>query len=645
MLSLSAQNKFKFGDCPRELLEMTSYDKDSEAQAVVLYENADAYYQINAVSADFEIVTEYVVRIKIFTQDGIDHFAEMSIPFYKGRTSALSENVKGLTGWTYNLEGDKVVKTKLSKEYIFTEDITENNKRIKFALPAVKTGSVIEYKYIKTSPYYYYPEDFVFQRTIPVQYALFTIKIPEYLSFNKEMKGYESINVITKPINQTYMYRSQSLSCSAQEISAEVKDLPALKDEDYVWNYNDFKSRINFEIRSVQIPGAFYKDYAQTWNKIVESLKDYDWFGKQFNNKGLFKEELPTILDGKTNETDSIRAILNLVRSKIKWNDQSTLRIENQSKALKGGAGSSAEINALLLNALRNAGFTAHPVVMSLRSRGRIPITYPSIDNLNYFIVGVYSGQNTYYLDATRSFTDINVIPVDCMVDKALAIYRNNFDWIDLTTIGNNMNRVNLLLNFNEEGILEGKKSEIHSGEVAYSFKQSYDNAENEEKYVESMETRNDIVISNYKMEEKTTSNFTLSETYGFLKDNIRLGDEVISFNPLLFLAMKNNAFKAETRKLPIEFSFPYEQRINVSFTIPEGYTVDEIPASERFIYKDDGLIDFSYVIQQGGSNVQLSYKLKLNTCIIPATDYENLRDFWSKMYNKENEWITIKKL
>jgi hypothetical protein len=282
---------------------------------------------------------------------------------------------------------------------------------------------------------------------------------------------------------------------------------------------------------------------------------------------------------------------------------------------------------------------------MSLRSRGRIPITYPGIDNLNYFIVGVYSEKNTYYLDATRSFTDINVIPVDCMVDKALAIYRNDFDWIDLTTIGNNMNRVNLLLNFNEEGILEGKKLEIHSGEVAYSFKQSYDNAENEEKYVESMETRNDIVISDYKMEEETTSNFTLSETYSFLKDNIRLGDEVISFSPLLFLAMKNNAFKAETRKLPIEFSFPYEQRIYVSFTIPEGYAVDEIPVSERFIYEDDEVIDFSYVIQQSGNNVQLSYKLKLNTCIIPATDYDNLRDFWSKMYNKENEWITIKKL
>ena len=640
---LSAQSKFKFGDCPLELLKMTEYEKDPEAAALVVYENAEVYYRLNAATADFEIVTEYVVRMKLFTQEGINS-AEISIPFYKGKLRTLSEEITNLTAWTYNLDGDKIVKDKLSKEYIFKEDVTETIKHLKFAMPAVKIGSVIEYKYTLTSPYFYNPEDFIFQRLIPVQYSLFKIKIPEYFRFNKETKGYEPIQVTVDPVNMSFTYKGNTLTCTGDEISAKVTDLPALQDEDFIWNYNDFKSQINFEIRSVQIPGVYYKDFSQTWEKVIEELNSNEFFGKQLNSKNLFKEDLPSILAGKTNGVDSIRAILNLVRSKVKWNDKNTLRIENQSKALKDGSGSSAEINSLLLNAFRNAGFIAYPVAMSLRSKGRIPITYPSINNLNYFIVCVYSGEKTYYLDGTRSYTDINIVPIDCLVDKALIIFPNSFDWIDLSAIGNNLNRVNLILSFNENGILQGQKIETYLGESAYSFKQSYEKNRDEKAYIESLETKNDITISNYKMEERTTPSFGYSEKFDFLKTALCLNADVISFNPLLFLAMKSNPFKAETRKLPIEFPYPMELRINVAISLPEGYVIDELPTSERFVYKDEEQIDFSYAIQQNNNIVQLAYKVKLAACIFPTFDYEQIRDFWVKMYNKENQPIIIKK-
>lgn len=639
---LYAQDKFKFGDCPLELLTMSVYEKDPEAAALVVYENTEVYYQLNATTADFEIITEYEVRIKLFTQEGISS-AEISIPFYKGQNRTLSEEVRNLTAWTYNAEGNQILKNKLSKDYIFTEDVTENLKRIKFAMPAVKAGSVIEYKYKFISPFYYYPKDILFQRTIPVQYSSFRIKIPEYFKFNREIKGYEPIEVKINPVNMNFMYKGNTLTCSGDEIVAKTTDLPALKDENFVWNYNDFKARIDFEIQSVQIPGVYYKDFSQTWTKVIEELNKYEFFGRQFNNKNIFKEDLPSVLAGKTSDTDSIRAVLNLVRSKVKWNNQNTLRIENQSKALKEGSGSSGEINSLLLNALRNAGFAAYPVAMSLRSKGRIPITYPSINNLNYFIVCVNSGEKTYYLDGTRSYTDINIIPTDCLVDKALIIFPNNFDWIDLNTIGNNLSRVNLILGFNENGILQGQKIETYSGEVAYSFKQSYEKYKDEQEYTESLETKNDVSISNYKMEERTTPNFNYYEKFDFLKTNVRLEGDVISFNPLLFLAMKENAFKTETRKLPIEFPYPMEQRINVAITLPEGYVIDELPTSERFLY-DEELIDFSYIIQQSANIIQLVYKVKIATNLFPATGYELIRDFWVKMYNKENQLITIKK-
>ena len=94
---LIAQDKFKFGTVPQDLLEMTVYDKDSTAAAVVLYEENIAYYGVSGLTKDFEIVTDYTVRIKILTSDGVE-YANGAIPFYKGNTSSMSESISGLTG-------------------------------------------------------------------------------------------------------------------------------------------------------------------------------------------------------------------------------------------------------------------------------------------------------------------------------------------------------------------------------------------------------------------------------------------------------------------------------------------------------------------------------------------------------------------
>ncbi|MDR0830964.1 MAG: DUF3857 domain-containing protein [Prevotellaceae bacterium] len=642
--AIYAQDKFKFGTCPIELLQMESYEKFPDANAFVVYENAYTYYSVSGATADFELHTEYVVRIKILTQDGVNDYGTADVFFTEGASSDESESINGLTGFTYNLENGKIVKEKLSKEYIFKEDITENYKRMKFAFPNVRVGSVVEYKYMLISPSLT-PNDFVFQRDIPVKTSTYTIKIPEYFSFRKNAKGYERVAVTSKLENESFMFGGNIFGCSAEEITAQVTDLPALKREDYVWSFEDYKTRIVFEFRSVQIPGVYYHDITPNWNRVIGGLMGSEKFGKQFNNKRLFKDDLPNILQDKNSDLDSIRAILNFVRSKVKFNDNSTYFIQNQSKALKDGVGSSAEINALLINALKNAGFKAYPVLMSMRSKGILTYTLPSYSRLNYFVVQVQSNGKTYYIDGTYSYTDINVLPLECIVGNAVVVYEKTFEWVNLKNIGNGIKRTVILASFNEQGELSGKYISTNSVEEAFVFQQNYENAENEDKYIDSLEAKNDITISDFKIEEKFEPNYNFVESYNFLSKNISLENDIISFNPLLFLALKNNAFQAETRNLPVEFPFISEHRVNVTISLPDGYQIEELPESERFFVGDNKRLEYSYIIQNVGNMVQLACKFNINTTVVSSTEYENLRDFWAKTYNKENEMITIKKV
>jgi hypothetical protein len=282
-------------------------------------------------------------------------------------------------------------------------------------------------------------------------------------------------------------------------------------------------------------------------------------------------------------------------------------------------------------------------------------------------VVSVITDDKTFFLDGTENYTDINVISPDCLVDKAFCVLPNGFEWIDLTNIGNNSNRTILNLYFNEEGVLSGNKTEIYIGENAYCFKNNYNKAKDENEYVKTQEFKNEIQITDYQITDKKENSYNYTELYKFEKPDLQLGENtVISLNPLLFKAMKANVFKAETRKLPIEFSFPYEERINVTLTIPKGYALDEtqelkdmtkvlklltIPEDSALDETSkpekigfDDMIEFNYVIQQKENQIHIAVRFKLNTCIIPAQQYEQLRDFWSKVYDKNNEFISLKK-
>ena len=78
---LIAQEKksSKMGQTTLEELKMTVYDKDSTATAVVLYEHANRYPDIN----NDEIPrTDYYYRIKILDKAAFD-LADISIDLYK----------------------------------------------------------------------------------------------------------------------------------------------------------------------------------------------------------------------------------------------------------------------------------------------------------------------------------------------------------------------------------------------------------------------------------------------------------------------------------------------------------------------------------------------------------------------------------
>ena len=142
-LQAHSQESLKFGKIDIKDLEMTTYEPDSSAEAVVLWDEgiSNLTYDQNR---GFFIRHDRHTRIKILSTDGYD-WANVTVTLYKSGTN--KESVGGLRAITHYLEDGKAKSVKMEKSAIFEEEVSESATNLKFTLPNVKVGSVIEYRY------------------------------------------------------------------------------------------------------------------------------------------------------------------------------------------------------------------------------------------------------------------------------------------------------------------------------------------------------------------------------------------------------------------------------------------------------------------------------------------------------------------
>ena len=131
---------YKFGRVSKEELMEKQYPTDSSAQAAYLYKKRISYYRYDK-GVGLRLITEIHNRIKIYSKDGFDFATETMDLYGSGGTD---EKVTSIKGYTYSLEGDEIVESKLDKGSIFRTQQSKNYDQVKFTMPNGKEGSVVE---------------------------------------------------------------------------------------------------------------------------------------------------------------------------------------------------------------------------------------------------------------------------------------------------------------------------------------------------------------------------------------------------------------------------------------------------------------------------------------------------------------------
>ena len=649
---------FRLGKVSIAELEQKEHPKDPAAAAAILFKKGEVRFKYDENSG-FQVVTVVKTRIKIYKKEGYE-WANQEVRYYL--ENSLNENISFSDAITYNLVGGKIEKTKLKSDGEFTEKINKYWGQKKIAMPNVKEGSVIEFGYTIKTDITSFLRDWYFQSSIPVNYSEYITVVPEYYEYAINQKGYVSIGrTVAKNRGSIIINSKERTGGQIGPVKTEfsqdkidfqetmttylAKDLPAIKDEFYVNNIDNYTSSISHELSTTNFPNTPIKYFSTDWESVAKTIYNYDDFGPELNKTGYFEPDINALLAGKTIQNERISAIFDYVKTTVKWNNYKGYSCnDGVKKAYKDKTGNTAEINLMLTAMLRYAGLDANPVLVSTRDNGIA--FFPSRNAFNCVIAAVETPEGLILLDATEKYSEPNILPFRDLNWIGRLIRKDGTSTeVDLMpkTLSREATGMNIVLK--NDGSAEGKLRKQFTNHEALGFRKE-NLATNKDTYLEKLEiNNNNIEISDYVRENELDLSKPIIETYAF-KDakDIEVIDGKIYVSPMLYLVAKENPFKQEVREYPVDFGYPKQEKYNINIDIPEGFVVESMPKPLN-IATGENVGAFKYMIVNAGNVIQIVITKDINVSIVQADFYPVLKDFYQQMIDKQNEKIVLKKI
>ncbi len=660
--ALLAQDKapVKFGKVTKEDFEIKSSLLDSNTNAIVVADVGVTDFMANTYELSFSLLFKHQKRIKLINKNGFDA-ATVVIPLYVGK-SGDAEELQSLKAYTYNLENDKVVETKVDKGSIFSEKHNKNWIYKKFTFPAIKDGSIIEFSYEIKSNYFFNLQPWEFQGQYPVLWSQYKINVPDFFKYVTISQGYQPFyinNTTSSAVKYNFIEHTQEVASGAIttknsfDVAGQLlahnwvmKDVPALKEESYTTTINNHIAKIEFQLNQIAYPNTFPKDFSSDWSKVGKELLEDDNFGIPIKRANNWMDDITRDIVAKDALPEvKAKKIFEFVRDNFVCKKQNTFLISSNLKDVyKNKSGNVADLNMFLIALLRNVNIEADPVILSTRDFGVTHELYPLMERFNYVIAQVTIDSKVFYLDATEPRLAFGRISPQCYNGHARVINENVDAVYFYADSLKEKSTVTVFVSNDENGDVSGAVNSNPGYYESLSIRNKLAkttiedfNKSIKEQYPDEVEVSK-IVIDSLKMLD-----FPISINVDFKLKSFD-GTDMVYFNPIMDDVFKKNPFSSAVRFYPVEMPYVRDENYSLNMEIPKGYEVEELPKSVRILLNEsDGM--FEYLISSSGGYIQMRSRLVFYKANFPNEDYQNLRDFFGYVVKKQAEQIVFKKI
>lgn len=645
---LTAQDEdIRFGrvsDADRQLMHAPS---DSTAEAYVLYDKMylDFTYREGEGPGLRE---EYHRRVKLLTPASFDR-ADVELVYYHD-----TENLNQVKAVIHLPEGGTI---KLRKSDIIQEKINDKYSRVKFTFPRVVEGAILEYAWVKTDENILMPSRYTFQEDIPVRWAEFTGYVPGY--YNYISLG-SNVDLHIKEVNQVSRswgpnFNPQAYGNDRRVPHAHIrwvgKDLSAFEPQPYTNNMTDYLAHVRLQLQSVRYPGQPTQPVFKDWKSTAEDLDEQRAFGRMFRTKSNFnkvwKEAEPIVMAAAT-PLEKIYAAYYFVANRISWNGKTGLYAsDTPDKIFDAGIGNSADLNVMLLALLNEAGIKAYPLLVGFRDRGAPVEMYPIMSQFDHLMAYTEVDGQPLLLDANTADRPPGLPRINALNHRAWVLDKKNPRWVS-TDVPHASTTIMATMEVSPEGMVS---TDLQSRMLSYFAFECRGQMEEVDKpgdaplALEVAERFPETRAGDPEVEELEDPEVPgLIYTQHLDVPAAQAIDDYLYVQPILLPMVSAELKDVDRRLYPVDFPYPWRKRYIAQITLPEGYTLEEMPKSIRMRSEDGGMTATFATNMMSERMLQIMFSVALDRTVYRAADYDILRHMFDNIIELQETTLVLRK-
>lgn len=604
-----------------------------------VYSEMSETLNIEVVGDSLSIYSDVFEEL-IYLKENAETFANKKI--YGSHFSEVADLKAKTLVWTNNKYKDVEVSSFRKNKSKSTNIFYDDSYYYSFDFPSIADGNrtQVRYKSLKKEarllPVYF------FSSYIPQAKSSFTIKAPAGVEL-----FYEVLNDPDHLISFNKIEKGKIIS-----YQWSAGKLPAIPNEERSPSIHYFSPHLVFYIKQ-------YKGKT----KQVEVLPDLKALNKLYwsfiesvnkdETSSQLKEIVKQIQSDSKSEFETVKNVYYWVQNNIKYiafeQGMRGLIPHSGSYTCEKRYGDCKDMANLIVNMLEIAGVKAYHTWIGSRELPYKYSQYPTPVVDNHMIATYISKEGEYYfLDGTSTHTPIgyassmiqgkealiSLSPTEFKLLTVPVIERSKNTFTDSTKIKIVDNRIE----GSGHAALWGYEKMLSA-----SYLEQSDKAE-VKKYLNRLigKGSNKFSLADYTISDVSNQDLPNRVDYTFnLGDYFqKIGDEL--YINLNLTKLYYNAFiSSATRKTPIESDYKYESAGVIEFTIPEGYTVEYLPANASYHGKILGH-DIRYSLQ--GKKILYTRNAYSDFLLLEPADFETWNTDVENISNAYKESIILKK-
>jgi hypothetical protein len=610
----------------------SKYDLDTTSDAIKLLDIG--YFNINS-NLEPSLVTHE--RIRILKKSGFEK-SNIKIRFvsYNGR-----ERIAHLKAHTYWIDSTNKISSKEvdNSQFHYTK-INEYISEVSFTFPNLQVGCIIEYSYVKFTPFSRNLPSWYFQSNMPTLFSKYTIEVPARMQYTSISQGIDVQEKLKR--NETTAYTADDPQFPNSVRIYTMQNLPAYEHEIYSNAYTDNIDKVDFFLRRYDFKtGGFPLIFNKSWEEESEILLKDANFGGMLKTFKKINDWVDIVPKEKLRDLNLAIKLRNEVANKLKWNESySIYSFKSVNEVIERKEGNSAEINFVLMNLLKNLGYDVKPAIVSTKAHGTPLLDLPSPEQFNHTICVLKLNKVNYALDATTTnpwymlpvgFNDRDIVIIDKDSSKILKI-GNEF--------GFNVTQKNVIT-ISESGKMNCKSTSNYEGYAREKELKEFSSTTNE-KYFKSKINNLEFEFDSIKYQNEKIDTLPFETTFFYTLSDERTNVSKLYLNPIILTEFVN-PFVTDKRVTDIDLQHLQNYEIKSTINFSNKYKLSDYPKEIQFT-SDDGTMTFTRNVITSETQLRFKINISISEKVYSAQKYSEVKKFFSNVSkNLHDEIILIK--